>query len=132
LGNYLLSLQSPRKTYLVRELLCFQAEDPMSLIDILKQSEAQSVEVSGWDEKENFFVETADLDWDDFAGKHLSLQHKLTSGAMIFVRTLQRGSGQAPPSVYVVEFLGNDVDGHHEFRLNAVRPKYSREDHNVN
>ena len=106
----------------------------MSLIDILKQSEAQPVEVSGWDEKENFFVETADLDWDDFAGKHLSLEHKLANGAMIFVRALQGGGGrgQAPPCVYVVEFLGNDVDGHHEFRLNAVRPKYSREDQNVN
>jgi hypothetical protein len=106
----------------------------MSLFDTLKQSDTQLVEVSGWDEKENFFVETSDLDWDDFAGKHLCLQHKLTNGAMIFVRALHRGggSGQFPPSVYVVEFLGNDTDGHHEFRLNAVRPRYSREDHPVN
>ena len=106
----------------------------MSLFDTLKQSETQLVEVSGWDEKENFFVETTDLDWDDFAGKHLSLQHKLPNGAMIFVRALKHsgGSGQAPPRVYVVQFLGSDVDGHHEFRLNAVRPRYSREDHQVN
>lgn len=106
----------------------------MSLIDILKQSETQIVEVSGWDEREHFFVETTDLDWDDFAGKHLSLQHKLPNGAMIFVRGLPRGGGsaQAPPSVFVVQFLGSDTEGHHEFRLNAVRPRYSREDHSVN
>ena len=106
----------------------------MSLFDTLKQCETQLVEVSGWDEQETFFVETTDLDWDDFAGKHISLQHKLPSGAMIFVRALHVGgaSGQAPPSVYVVQFLGSDVEGHHEFRLNAVRPRYSRENHNVN
>jgi hypothetical protein len=56
----------------------------MTLIESPIQSEIHLVEVSGWDENEMFFVETCDLDWDDFAGKHISLQHMLPEGAMVF------------------------------------------------
>jgi hypothetical protein len=105
----------------------------MSLLETLTHSDAQLVEVSGWDEKETFFVETADLNWDDFAGKHIALQHKVTNGAMVFVRVLDcAGSGQTQPSVYRVEFVGCNLEGQNEFRLNAVRPRYSTEDHSVN
>jgi hypothetical protein len=96
--------------------------------ETLAQSEGYRVEVSGWDENQSFFVEKSDLGWDDFAGKHISLQRMLPDGAMVFVRALQTQSlGQSPPSVYKVEFIGCDPDGHHQFRLNAVQPRYSRE-----
>ena len=101
----------------------------MSLFETLTQSDAQLVEVSGWDEQEMFFVETADLNWDDFAGKHIALQHKLTNGSMVFVRALGSAeSGQPQPSVYRVQFVGCNLEGQNEFRLNAVRPRYSTED----
>jgi hypothetical protein len=67
--------------------------------EALPQSEGYRVEVSGWDEKQSFFVEKSDLGWDDFAGKHVSLQRMLPDGAMVFVRALQtQGLGQWPRS----------------------------------
>jgi hypothetical protein len=82
--------------------------------EALAQSEGYRVEVSGWDENQSFFVEKSDLGWDDFAGKHVSLQRMLPDGAMVFVRTLQtQGLGQSAPIVYKVEFIGCDPDGHH-------------------
>ncbi|MGB7728018.1 MAG: hypothetical protein WBL50_08305 [Candidatus Acidiferrum sp.] len=101
--------------------------------EALAQSEGYRVEVSGWDENQSFFVEKSDLGWDDFAGKHISLQRMLPDGAMVFVRALQtQGLGQSAPIVYKVEFIGCDPDGHHQFRLNAVQPRHSREISPVN
>jgi hypothetical protein len=105
----------------------------MTLIESPIQSEIHLVEVSGWDENEMFFVETCDLDWDDFAGKHISLQHMLPEGAMVFLRILQPvGASRTQPNVFAVEFLGCNVDGHHEFRLNPVHPRHSRQKPSVN
>lgn len=47
------------------------------------------VEVSGWDEDEIFFVERAELGWDEFAGKHVTLTRMLSEGSIIFVRPIQ-------------------------------------------
>jgi len=105
----------------------------MSVSDALTLSECYRVEVSGWDENQSFFVEKSDLAWDDFAGKHISLHRMLPDGAMVFIRMLQpEGLGQAPPSVYKVEFVACDTDGHHQFRLNAVHPRYSSPSQQLN
>ncbi|MGB7436927.1 MAG: hypothetical protein WBR26_03865 [Candidatus Acidiferrum sp.] len=105
----------------------------MTMSEALAQSECYRVEVSGWDENQSFFVEKSDLAWDDFAGKHISLQRMLPDGALVFIRVLQpQGPGQAPPIVYKVEFIGCDPDGHHQFRLNAVVPRYSNDLSTVN
>lgn len=99
----------------------------MIVSEALTQLECYRVEVSGWDENQAFFVEKSDLAWDDFAGKHISLQRMLPDGAMVFIRMLQpQGLDQSPPIVYKVEFIGCDPDGQHQFRLNAVHPRYSR------
>ncbi len=83
------------------------------------------VEVSGWDEDEIFFVEKSELSWDDFAGKHVSLKHMLAEGALVFIRTLQPASLQRSfPIAYEAEFIGCDVHGAHEFRLNPVQPRH--------
>jgi hypothetical protein len=101
--------------------------------ETLTQSECCRVEVSGWDENQAFFVEKSDLAWDDFAGKHISLRRMLPDGAMVFIRVLQsQGLAQAPPVVYKVEFIGCDPHGHHQFRLNAVQPRYSVNSQPVN
>jgi len=49
------------------------------------------VEVSGWDEDEIFFVERAELGWDEFAGKHITLTRMLSEGSII-IRNLQNPS----------------------------------------
>ncbi len=105
----------------------------MIVSEALTQSECYRVEVSGWDENQAFFVEKSDLAWDDFAGKHISLRRMLPDGAMVFVRMLQpQGLAPSPPIVYRVEFIGCDPEGHHQFRLNAVHPRYGHNFPGVN
>jgi hypothetical protein len=108
-------------------------EVTMSVLETLAGTDRFRVEVSGWDEDETFFVEKSDLAWDDFAGKHISLQHMLPDGAMVFVRVLQaNGLRQSPPVAYRVEFIGCNPEGHHQFRLDTVHPRYSSEFNPVN
>lgn len=96
--------------------------------EVLPGTDHYRVEVSGWDENEMFFVEKSDLAWDESVGKHVSLEHMLPDGAIVFVRMLQPTAlRQAPPVAYQVEFVGCDPDGSHQFRLNGVQPRYSRE-----
>ena len=91
------------------------------------------VEVSGWDEEEMFFVEKSHLDWDEFAGKHVTLRHMLPEGAIVFVRMLQpTAMRQSAPMAYKVEFIGCDPDGMHQFRLSAVQPRYHQESQSAN
>jgi len=96
--------------------------------EVLAGAECYQVEVSGWDENEMFFVEKSDLAWDEFVGKHVSLEHMLPDGAIIFVRLLlPTALRQDSPVAYQVEFIGCDPKGAHQFRLNGVQPRYSPE-----
>jgi len=105
----------------------------MLVTEALPGTDHFRVEVSGWDEDEIFFVEKSHLDWDDYAGKHISLRHMLPEGAIVFVRVLQPTALRpAPPIPYQVEFVGCDSEGLHQFRLNTVRPRYSHAGQNVN
>ena len=45
----------------------------MLVTDFLPTTDSLRVEVSGWDQDEIYFVEKSTLDWDEFAGKHISL-----------------------------------------------------------
>jgi hypothetical protein len=51
------------------------------------------VEVSGWDEKENFFVEKTMLDWSEGAGKKIELRARVAPQAVVFVRLAQQMGG---------------------------------------
>lgn len=51
------------------------------------------VEVSGWDEKENFFVEKTTLDWSEGTGKKVELRARVAPQAVIFVRLSQQMGG---------------------------------------
>ena len=95
---------------------------------VLSSTDYYRVEVSGWDENEMFFVEKSELAWDEFAGKHVTLDHMLPDSAIVFVRMLQPTAlRQSPPVAYQVEFIGCNPEGSHQFRLSGVRPRYSRE-----
>lgn len=105
----------------------------MQVTEAILGADRFRVEVSGWDEEEIFFVEKSHLDWDEFAGKHITLRHMLPEGALVFVRMLQPTAlRQAPPVAYKVEFIGCDPEGLHQFRLNTVRPHYNQEVLSVN
>jgi hypothetical protein len=78
------------------------------------------VEVSGWDEEQIFFVERSELGWDEFAGKHVTLNRMLSEGSIIFVRLIQPTALQRPnPIPYKAEFVGCSPEGNHHFRLNS-------------
>jgi hypothetical protein len=51
------------------------------------------VEVSGWDEKENFFVEKTTLDWSEGTGKKIELRARVALQAVVFVRLAQQMGG---------------------------------------
>jgi hypothetical protein len=51
------------------------------------------VEVSGWDAKENFFVEKTSLDWKEREGKTVALHAAVRVDSVLFVRLLRPLSG---------------------------------------
>jgi len=53
------------------------------------ESKCYRIEVSGWDAKENFFVEKTSLNWAREGRKEISLRSSLRQGCIIFVRLLQ-------------------------------------------
>jgi hypothetical protein len=82
-----------------------------------------SVEVSGWDVYEEFFVEKAELEWNE-RGKFVVLQRMLPDGAYVFVRLLQDTSVErSQPVAYAAHFERSRPGGQRQFRLTAVHPR---------
>jgi hypothetical protein len=53
------------------------------------------VEVSGWDARENFFVEKTSLDWREREGKTVALHNQVRLDSVLFVRLLRPLGGGA-------------------------------------
>ncbi len=87
-------------------------------------TESYRVEVSGWDEDNIFFVEKANLAWDDKAGKHVVLRHRLPSVTMVFLRLMQSvDSRRTCPVAYSAELIGQNPGGLYQFRLTPAAPR---------
>jgi hypothetical protein len=70
------------------------------------------VEVSGWDAKENFFVEKTVLDWKGEGKKRILLRSSLREGCIVFVRLLQPlANGNNFPIAYQAAEVGAKDDG---------------------
>ncbi len=83
-----------------------------------------SVEISGWDSAEDFFVEKCELEWNDESGKQIMLKRALNDSAVLLVRLLQTGeSDRSHPVVYEAARVGLTENGLHQFRLNPVAPR---------
>jgi hypothetical protein len=83
-----------------------------------------SVEVSGWDASEGFFVEKCELEWNEQSGKQVLLRRMLPEGAHVFVRLLQpMAAERSYPVPYKARSSGSRPDGHYQFQLIAVRPR---------
>ncbi len=93
-------------------------------------STTYSVEVSGWDKTNTFFVERSELHWTEETGKQLALTHDICPGAMIFVRLLQPLNGErAFPIAYQTELLSPDSEKPQQFRLKRAVPRsFPKED----
>jgi hypothetical protein len=84
-----------------------------------------SVEASGWDSEQSFFVEKCELEWDEEAGKSIALSRSLGPGSLVFLRLLQPTSpDRSLPVAYHAESVGTTVDGQQQFRLSQVQPMF--------
>jgi hypothetical protein len=81
------------------------------------------VEASGWDSARSFFVEKAELEWNEATGKHLTLSRSLCPGSMIFLRLLQPLSpDRSLPVAYHALLIGVTPEGKQQFRLSQIQP----------
>jgi hypothetical protein len=89
-----------------------------------------SVEVSGWDHSDIFFVERSELHWTEETGKQLTLTRQISPGAMVFVRLLQPTDGErAFPVAYETELLSAASERPQQFRLKRAMPRiFAKED----
>jgi hypothetical protein len=83
------------------------------------------VEISGWDQDENFFVEKTFLDWSEEKGKKVQLRRPLRSGAVIFVRLLAPATANSGvPIAYQTEELEQQGPKDlWDFRLVQLHPR---------
>src|SRR6204780_4265732 len=84
------------------------------------------VEVSGWDAKENFFVEKTSLDWREREGKTVALHATVRLDSVLFVRLLRPLGGGAdfpvPHRAVRVEDHGKDASCK-DVRLEQLQPR---------
>jgi hypothetical protein len=81
------------------------------------------IEVSGWDEDEMFFVEKSQFSYDEITGKHITLQHNLPEGSLIFLRLIHSPVSQhSVPVAYKTHFIGWDFQGNYRFTLVPAHP----------
>jgi hypothetical protein len=86
-------------------------------------SRVYTVEVSGWDHSEEFFVERCELEWNEESSKQVALSRALGDNTLLLVRLLQEGdSDRSHPVVYEAELVGKTESGLQQFRLNPVAP----------
>jgi hypothetical protein len=82
------------------------------------------VEVSGWDEKENFFVEKTTLDWSEGSGKKIELRARLAMQAVIFVRLAQQlGGSNSFPIPYRAVAISPTHNGYIEVIVQQLQPR---------
>jgi hypothetical protein len=120
-----LSPKELREVFLAAFLLTLQRRCTLGLSARFPTTSLYRVEVSGWDQDENFFVEKTDLEWDEERGKRIRLSHPMRKGAVIFVRLLQpMGSVNGYPIAYQAEpSLAQEDSGAYEVRLVQLHPK---------
>ena len=83
-----------------------------------------TVEISGWDCKEQFFVERCELQWNEESGKQVGLKRAVNDNAILLVRLLQGGDpDRSQPVAYEAEGIGRMKSGIYQFRLNMVAPR---------
>ncbi|HSY59476.1 MAG TPA: hypothetical protein VK795_07950 [Terriglobales bacterium] len=89
------------------------------------QPDRYRVEVSGWDAKDNFFVEETDLEWKAEDKKAVNLRCAVRAGGVVFVRLLQQlTAGTSFPVAYqVLTSAAKDSSGSTIVALERLRPK---------
>lgn len=70
-------------------------ENTQEVSELTGRDASYRVEVSGWDARENFFVEKTSLDWRDREGKTVALHAAIRLDSVLFVRLLRPLGGGA-------------------------------------
>ena len=85
------------------------------------------VEVSGWDAKENFFVEKTTLEWNPDEKKSMLLRADIRPGCIVFVRLLQPlATATSFPIAYeALTSAERDASGAARVSLERLRPRAS-------
>jgi hypothetical protein len=85
------------------------------------------VEVSGWDAKENFFVEKTTLEWNPDDKKSMRLRADIRPGCIVFVRLLQPlATATSFPIAYeALTSAERDASGAARVSLERLRPRAS-------
>jgi hypothetical protein len=82
------------------------------------------VEVSGWDEKENFFVEKTTLDWKEDTGKKIELRARVAPQSVVFVRLAwQMGGSNGFPIPYRAIEISARHDGCTTVQVQQLQPR---------
>jgi hypothetical protein len=93
------------------------------LVAITDSQEAYAVEVSGWDNNEDFFVEKTEVHWSEQSGKHILLLRPIVSGALVFLRLIDPiRIDRVHPVPYRAEPFDVTEAGQHRVRLLPARP----------
>jgi len=69
--------------------------DTQAMTTAASRDNSYRVEVSGWDARENFFVEKTSLDWREREGKTVALHATVRLDSVLFVRLLRPLGGGA-------------------------------------
>ena len=97
----------------------------MSLLARWPVMSTYRVEVSGWDTSQSFFVEKAELEWNEEGGKCVTLGRELRDGAILFVRLLQpTSSDRSHPVPYEIEHVLQADENKWQFRLRQLQPRH--------
>jgi hypothetical protein len=89
---------------------------------------SSTVEVSGWDAKEDFFVEKTNFDPEADGRMEIALRSSLREGCVVFVRVLEQlATGCSFPIAYqAMNIIGREKDGRARVGLKRLRPRALR------
>jgi hypothetical protein len=91
-----------------------------------------SVEVSGWNEHDDFFVERTVLDLGLCDEKEVRLRYPVREGGVVFVRALQPfdESDRCPVACRVSHVSNENTGGKSRIQLEQLRPRAEWQDSN--
>jgi hypothetical protein len=72
-----------------------EIDDTQAIAMAANHCDSYRVGVSGWDARENFFVEKTSLDWREQSGKTMALRATVRLDSVLFVRLLRPLGGGA-------------------------------------
>jgi hypothetical protein len=89
------------------------------------------IEISGWNVNGEFFVERAELRWNDLGEKRISLRETVRDGAVVFARLMSRNADSpAVPIAYQAELVPDQRSrGTIEMKLVPCQPRSSELEH---